>query len=157
MMADEGFKRKLTSILSADAVDYSYPSGFSKKGRFIMRIFKHVVWLIATALIINGCATYYMNETECNLTKSKVNPMWDAEKLDEAFQFACELGSTSLIVATNGEIVKSMGELGKPLYLHSVRKALLSAIVGQHVGTGPNKINLESTLAELGTMTNQNL
>jgi CubicO group peptidase (beta-lactamase class C family) len=27
---------------------------------------------------------------------------------------------------------------------------LLSAIVGQHVGTGPNQINLESTLAELG-------
>jgi CubicO group peptidase (beta-lactamase class C family) len=41
-------------------------------------------------------------------------------------------------------------ELDKPLHLHSVRKALLSAIVGQHVGTGPNQINLESTLAELG-------
>ena len=149
-MVEEGFKRKLSAIPSADAVDYSYPSGFSKKGRLIMRIFKQVVWLIATAIIINGCATHYMKETECNLTKTKVNPMWDAEKLDEAFQFACELGSTSLIVATDGEIIKSMGELDKPLYLHSVRKALLSAIVGQHVGTGPNKINLESTLAELG-------
>jgi hypothetical protein len=149
-MLDDCFKRKLSAIPSADAFDYSYPSGFSNKGRLIMGVFKHVVWLIAAAFIINGCATYYMKETECNLTKTKANPMWDAEKLDEAFQFACELGSTSLIVATNGEIVKSMGELDKPLYLHSVRKALLSAIVGQHVGTGPNKINLESTLAELG-------
>jgi hypothetical protein len=115
-----------------------------------MKILRHVVWLIVAAFIINGCATYYMKERECNLTKIKANPMWDAEKLDEAFQFACELGSTSLIVVTNGEIVKSMGELDKPLYLHSVRKALLSAIIGQHVGSGPNKINLESTLAELG-------
>jgi len=114
-----------------------------------MRVYKHIVGLIATAFIINSCATYSRNETECNLARTEVNPVWDAEKLDEAFQFACELGSTSLIVATNGEIVKSMGELDKPLYLHSVRKALLSAIVGQYVGTDPNQINLESTLAEL--------
>jgi len=114
-----------------------------------MRILKHVVWLIASALIINGCATYSRNETECNLAKTKVNPVWDAEKLDEAFQFACEMSSTNLIMATNGKIVKSVGELAKPVRLHSVRKVLLSAIVGQHVGTGPNQINLESTLAEL--------
>ena len=114
-----------------------------------MRVLKHVVWLIATAFIINGCATCSRNETECNLAKTEVNPVWDAEKLDEAFQFACELGSTNLIVATNGEVIKSMGELDKPLRLHSVRKALLSAIVAQHVGTGPNQINLETTLAEL--------
>jgi hypothetical protein len=115
-----------------------------------MRILKHVVWLITTAFIINGCATYSRNETECNLARTEVNPVWDTKKLDEAFQFACELGSMNLIVATNGEVVKSMGELDKPLRVHSVRKALLSAIVGQHVGTGPNQINLESTLAELG-------
>jgi len=115
-----------------------------------MRILKHIVWLIATAFIINGCATYRRSETECNLARTEINPVWDAEKLDEAFQFACELGSTSLIVVTNDEVVKSMGELDKPLFLHSVRKAVLSAIVGQHVGAGPNQINLESTLAELG-------
>ena len=108
------------------------------------------MWLISAAFIINGCVTYSRNGIECNLTITKANPVWHSEKLDEAFQFACELGSTNLIVATNGEIVKSMGELDNPLHLHSVRKALLSAIVGQHVGTGPNQINLESTLAELG-------
>ena len=76
-----------------------------------MRILKHVVWLIATAFIINGCATYSRNETECNLARTEVNPVWEAEKLDEAFQFACELGSENLIVATNGEVVKSMENL----------------------------------------------
>ena len=115
-----------------------------------MRILKHIVWLIAIAFITNSCATYSRNETECNLARTEANPVWDTEKLDEACQFACDLGSKNLIVATNGEVVKSMGELDKPLYLHSVRKALLSAIVGQHVGIGPNQINLESTLAELG-------
>jgi hypothetical protein len=115
-----------------------------------MSILKHIVWLIATAFIINSCATYRRNETECNLAKIEDNPVWDSEKLDEAFKFACKLGSNNLILVTNGEVVKSMGEFDKPLRLHSARKALLSAIVGQHVGTGPNQINLESTLAELG-------
>jgi len=115
-----------------------------------MRTLKHIVWLIATAFIINGCATYSRNESECNLAKTEVNPVWDTEKLDEAFQFACDMGTNNLMVVTNGELVKSMGELDKPLRLHSARKALLSAIVGQHVGTGTNQINLESTLAELG-------
>jgi len=122
-----------------------------------MRISKYVVWIVATSFIIVIATvfiiiywgTYSRNETECNLARTEVNSVWDAEKLDEAFQFACELGPTNLIVVTNGETVKSMGELDKPLFLHSVRKAVLSAIVGQHVGTGPNKINLESTLAEL--------
>jgi hypothetical protein len=114
-----------------------------------MRIFKHVVWLISTAFIISSCATYSRNETECNLARTEVNPGWDAEKLDETFQFACDYGSKNLIVATNGEVVKSMGVLNKPLRLHSVRKALLSAIVGQHVGIGPNQINLDNTLSEL--------
>ena len=122
-----------------------------------MRISKYVVWIlassfiivIATVFIIIYWGTYSRNETECNLARTEVNPVWDAEKLDEAFQFACDLGSENLIVATNGEVVKSMGELDKPLFLHSVRKALLNAIVGQHVGTGPNQINLETTLAEL--------
>ena len=115
-----------------------------------MSILKHIVWLIVTAFFISSCATYSRKETECNLAKTEVNPVWDTEKLDEAFQFACDMGTNNLIVVTNGEIVKSMGELDKPLRLHSARKALLSAIVGQHVGTGPNQINLESTLAELG-------
>jgi len=121
-----------------------------------MRILKKVVWIVATAFIIIATVfiiiywgTYSRDETECNLARVEVNPVWDAEKLDEAFQFACELGSTNLIVVTNGEVVKSIGELDKPLFLHSVRKAILSAIVGLHVGTGPNQINLESTLAEL--------
>ena len=115
-----------------------------------MKMLKHAVWLITTAFIINGCATYGRNETKCNLVRSEVNPVWDTKKLDEAFQFACDLGSNNLIVATNDEVVKSMGQVDKPLRLHSVRKAFLSAIVGQHVGTGPNQVNLDATLAELG-------
>ena len=122
-----------------------------------MRILKYVVWIVATSsiiviatvFIIIYWGTYSRNAIECNITRIEVSPVWDAEKLDEAFQFGCEMGSTSLIVVTNGEVVKSMGELDKPLFLHSVRKALLSAIVGQHVGTGPNQINIESTLEEL--------
>lgn len=47
-------------------------------------------------------------------------------------------------------MVRSIGDVTAPHHIHSVRKALLSALVGQHIGTEPKQINLESTLEELG-------
>jgi CubicO group peptidase (beta-lactamase class C family) len=91
-----------------------------------------------------------LNKTPCPLTPAETTIGWDVSKLDEAFRFACELGTTTLIVATNGEVVRTMGDLAAPHRVHSVRKALLSALVGQHVGARPRQINLENTLAELG-------
>lgn len=84
------------------------------------------------------------------MTPSEKTIGWDLQKVDEAFRYACEMGTTTLIIVTDGKVVRSMGDVNVPYHVHSVRKALLSALVGQHVGTGPNRINLESTLAELG-------
>ena len=75
---------------------------------------------------------------------------WDLKKVDEAFRLACEMGTTTLVIVTDGKVVRSMGDVTVPYNVHSVRKALLSALVGQHAGTGPNQINMENTLAELG-------
>ena len=104
---------------------------------------------ILGAAFLSGCGTV-QNKTPCPLTAAKTTIGWDVRKLDEAFQFACKLGTTTLIVAANGEVVRSMGDVAVPYRVHSVRKALLSALVGRHIGTGPKQINLESTLLELG-------
>jgi hypothetical protein len=104
---------------------------------------------ILGAAFLSGCGTV-QNTTPCPLTPAETTIGWDVRKLDEAFRFACKLGTTTLIVAANGEVVRSMGDVAAPHRVHSVRKALLSALVGQHIGTGPKQINLESTLAELG-------
>lgn len=104
---------------------------------------------ILGAVFLSGCGTA-QNSTPCQSTPAETTIGWDLRKLDEAFRFACELGTTTLIISANGEVVRSMGDVAAPHRLHSVRKALLSALVGQHIGTRPNQINLESTLAELG-------
>ena len=75
---------------------------------------------------------------------------WDQSRLAGAFDLARRYGTGTLIVLTNGKIVRSMGDIRTPHRVHSVRKALLSALVGQHVGTGPGKIYLDATLAQLG-------
>ena len=113
-----------------------------------MAILRNAIGIVFATWLLLGCASTH--ETgKCVFSATAGNPAWNEQKLDEAFQLACNLGTTTLMVVTGGDVVKSMGDLQTPHYTHSVRKALLNAIVGQHLGTGPNQINLESTLAEL--------
>lgn len=77
-------------------------------------------------------------------------PTWDEEKLDEVQAYSRRIGSTSFLLTTRGEVIRSWGDPETLYETHSVRKALLSALVGQHVGDGPGEINLERTLEELG-------
>lgn len=110
---------------------------------------KNIILAVALgAVLLSGCSPR-QNATPCQLTRAKTTPDWDSKILDNAFQFACEMGTTTLLVTTNDEVVRAMGNLATPHRVHSVRKALLSALVGQHTGTGPKQINLENTLAEL--------
>ncbi|MEP3115519.1 serine hydrolase [Nisaea sp.] len=75
---------------------------------------------------------------------------WSSEGLDRTLDYLTRLSVDSFIVMTEGEIVASLGDLTVPYSIHSARKAILSAVVGQHVGDGPNEIPLDATLAELG-------
>jgi len=104
---------------------------------------------ILGAALLSGCGTV-QNTTPCPLAPAEATAGWDVRKLDEAFRFACKLGTTTLIVAADGEVVRSMGDVAVPRRVHSVRKALLSALIGQHIGSGSKQINLERTLVELG-------
>lgn len=108
-----------------------------------------ILAVVLGAALLSGCGPR-RNTTPCPLIAAQTTSGWDDKSLDDAFRFACELGTKTLIVATNGEVVRSMGDLATPHRVHSVRKALLSALVGQHIGTEPKQINLESTLGELG-------
>jgi len=120
-----------------------------------MKIVRTPIWLVLTILFLLGCASAY-EKKPCIFSETKPGAAWDERKLDEAFQLACESGTSTLMIITNGKVVKSMGELDEPLRVHSVRKALLSAIVGQHIGKKPGQINLDSTLADLNINDNPN-
>lgn len=58
------------------------------------------------------------------------------------------IGSAAFMIVTRGRIVAAWGDTARTFWSHSVRKSLLSALIGQAVGEG--KIDPARTLAELG-------
>ncbi|WP_420346078.1 serine hydrolase domain-containing protein [Pelagibius sp.] len=75
---------------------------------------------------------------------------WDPFDLDRVFGYADGLGSDVLLIVTDGTAVAALGDLETPRPLHSIRKALLSALVGRHLGAGERSIDLAANLADLG-------
>jgi CubicO group peptidase (beta-lactamase class C family) len=73
---------------------------------------------------------------------------WDAKPLAEARAFMQRAGTASFVVVQHGVVVDSSGDIGRRLELHSVRKSLLSALIGVAVGRGT--IRLGDTLDKLG-------
>lgn len=75
---------------------------------------------------------------------------WSSNGVDRVLDYLTRLSADSFILMTDGKIVASLGDLTVPYSIHSARKAVLDAVVGQHVGDGPTEIPLDATLAELG-------
>lgn len=75
---------------------------------------------------------------------------WGAAALERAFGYAQSLGTDSLMIVTDGAVVRSFGDVRKLYNVHSVRKVFLSALVGQHLGRGERQIDLDATLEALG-------
>ncbi|MEP3045890.1 MAG: serine hydrolase [Roseibium sp.] len=74
---------------------------------------------------------------------------WSMEGLDAVFRHASTLSTDSFIILTGGEIVGAFGDLETPFATHSMRKSFLGALVGQHLGSGPEQIELDATLQDL--------
>ena len=70
---------------------------------------------------------------------------WDESKLNEAIEYAKEIGSYALVICTEDSIVASLGDIDEVSRVHSIRKAILSALVFQHL----DKIDLQANLADL--------
>ncbi len=73
---------------------------------------------------------------------------WSQDKLSGAMLYAQEIGSSAVIVMHDGKLVLEWGKTNLPMWSHSVRKSLLSALYGIAVGKG--LINLDTTIGELG-------
>jgi len=124
-------------------------------------------WVIG-AVVIAGCVVAFLLATgdrslslrsprpERPLDVSRLDAAqteglgWSATGLDAVFSYAATLSTDTMLIATDGRIVASFGDLAEPHQTHSIRKALLSALVGQHAGDGPDRIRLEATLQALG-------
>lgn len=74
---------------------------------------------------------------------------WDPNRLKRVFAHAKTLSTDSFVIVTDGQTVGAFGDLSQLYNVHSIRKSLLSALVGQHVGLGPGQIRLDATLRHL--------
>ena len=68
-------------------------------------------------------------------------------------EFSKSIGTTALMIVQNGVVVAEWGDVAVKSPAHSVRKSLLSALIGIAVEEG--KIDLSSTLEELGIDDNE--
>ena len=73
---------------------------------------------------------------------------WSAPKLQIADQYARTLRTDAYLVVDQGLLVHEFGDTSRPTNVHSVRKSILSLLVGIYVDQGA--VDLARTLADLG-------
>jgi CubicO group peptidase (beta-lactamase class C family) len=73
---------------------------------------------------------------------------WSPEDIVAINIYVHSIGTASLVIVQHGKIVDSFGDIARRIELHSMRKSLLSALIGIAVSEG--RIRLDATLASLG-------
>jgi CubicO group peptidase (beta-lactamase class C family) len=78
---------------------------------------------------------------------------WSREKLQAARAYAGTIPTAAVMLIVDGKVLDEWGETGTRFNVHSIRKSLLSALYGIHVGEG--HIDLSATMAVLGIDDNE--
>lgn len=75
-------------------------------------------------------------------------PGWDGSKLEKARALFAAQPSAAVMVVHRGRLIASWGDVSARYTAQSVRKGLLTSLVGQLVGEG--RLRLDATLAQMG-------
>ncbi|RLC69961.1 MAG: amide hydrolase, partial [Chloroflexi bacterium] len=78
---------------------------------------------------------------------------WSSEKLTVARAYSERIGSAAVMIVDDGIVVDAWGDITRKYKCHSMRKSLLSALIGIHVDEG--HIDLSNTMEELGIDDNE--
>jgi len=73
---------------------------------------------------------------------------WSSEKLAEARAYSNKISSSAVMIVDNGVVVDAWGDITRRFQCHSMRKSLISALIGVHVDKG--NIDLSKTMGDLG-------
>jgi CubicO group peptidase (beta-lactamase class C family) len=73
---------------------------------------------------------------------------WSSEKLTEAKAYSNQIGSSAVMIVDDGVVVDAWGDITRRFQCHSMRKSLMSALIGIHVDEG--NIDLSKTMGDLG-------
>ena len=72
---------------------------------------------------------------------------WSSKKLAEARAYSEAIGSAAVMIVDDGIVAAAWGDVTRKFKCHSMRKSLLSALIGIHVDRG--NIELARTLADI--------
>lgn len=128
-----------------------------------MRWFKRIELLPAllgiTVLVCSGClgdaaefdAAEISDEAWPGRTWQKIDRPerlgWSSEKLAEARRFAKEIDTAAVMIVDDGIVIDAWGDIARNFRCHSMRKSLLSGLIGTYVSDGT--IDLSKSLKEL--------
>ena len=73
---------------------------------------------------------------------------WSETELAQARSFSDQIRSSAVVIVQHGKVVADWGNTTKPTALESIRKSLLSALIG--IAMSDHLISLGSTLGQLG-------
>ncbi len=73
---------------------------------------------------------------------------WSEEGLERVEDELDRLGTAAFVLVTDGRTIMSHGRVDQPFRMHSIRKSLLSALIG--IAASEGEMNLEATLGSLG-------
>ncbi len=105
----------------------------------------------AVALVLFFATSAVAADRFPGATWEKVTPEaagWSPARLADAHVISAVMGSTAVMIVHKGAVVEEWGEVEVKSNLHSVRKSLLSALIG--IAVAERKVDLADTMAKLG-------
>ena len=103
------------------------------------------------ASTVPGCSDDPSSPKEFDNSLQYVTPEevgWSSQKLADAETFAAQTGYSAVMALYDGKVFFAWGEIERKFLLHSIRKPMMSALIGIHVDEGD--IDLDDTLGDLG-------
>ncbi len=73
---------------------------------------------------------------------------WDTSALSSAFEYLESIETSGVMVVHRGALIGEWGEVATPHMMASLRKSVLSGLIGTYSGSG--RLDLNETLAQLG-------
>jgi CubicO group peptidase (beta-lactamase class C family) len=110
-------------------------------------------WTPPTCVTYAGKATGVYPGKNWQKTSTPEQLGWSSEKLAAARAYSEKIGSASVMIVDDGVVVDAWGDITRKFECHSMRKSLLSALIGTHVEGG--HIDMSKTMEELGINDNE--
>jgi CubicO group peptidase (beta-lactamase class C family) len=110
-------------------------------------------WTPPTCVTYAGEATGVYPGKSWQKTATPGQLGWSSEKLAAARAYSEQIGSAAVMIVEDGVVVDAWGDITLKLECHSMRKSLLSALIGIHFEE--DHIDLSKTMKELGIDDNE--